>query len=323
MHCGGHHSSDRDRVSIAVASACRFGEHIAAPPSTAAPIGATVIDGAIPIDSPTVFHGMRATIGDTPQVTGSCHAVSDYATMKWPLRDAGAAERRRRRLGVRHQRRLLRRRDATSSIPTGRPRRRPASRCASAPTSCSPPARTASRSTSARPAPTSSPARTQCGQIFVGQTARATLAQTGYEPRPAWPRSTAASAPTPAPPRLDVVFWYFNILERPTCGAHLRRRRPDTPLASAAQRACQRDPPPLLQLHARFLVGVEAVQVQASAMLHVLDDVGLAVQPGRPADQRREPVLLKQQRRASAPSRSSATAWCRRRSAGRRRASSR
>jgi hypothetical protein len=61
-------------------SACRLGEHHAAPPADGPSGGA---DAPPPTggDGPPAFHGMHVTIGDRPEVSGTCKTLPDYTTM--------------------------------------------------------------------------------------------------------------------------------------------------------------------------------------------------------------------------------------------------
>jgi hypothetical protein len=67
------------RAMLVLIAGCRIGEHIASAPIDSGP-DAPPPDAYVP-DAEPPFQGLLATIGDVPQVTGSCNALDDYAEM--------------------------------------------------------------------------------------------------------------------------------------------------------------------------------------------------------------------------------------------------
>jgi hypothetical protein len=68
---------------ILLATGCRIGEYIAPPPIDAGDdddVGPAVDASGAP-DGPPAFQGLHATIGETPEWTGSCDALDDRAEM--------------------------------------------------------------------------------------------------------------------------------------------------------------------------------------------------------------------------------------------------
>jgi hypothetical protein len=199
-------------VASLFASACRFGEHIAAPPVDSGP-DAIPVD-AVPIDAPPVFHGMHATIGDTPQVTGSCHAISDYALMNGHF--SNPVQQNDIDAGWEFDSSADYYDDATYQFDPNWPDaawggfsvRYKAHLELGAGTHCF----------SIDVGATGTgiiDGKNMCGEIFVGANT-VPLAQTGFD-------ATSADAyhgcvgTDAGPAEIDVVFWYFNILEQ----AHL------------------------------------------------------------------------------------------------------
>jgi hypothetical protein len=201
-----------------VCAACRFGEHRAQPPVDGTPGAGVVIDGApSTVDAPeNVFHGMRVTIGDRPEWTGSCSAnVPDYATMTghfatpkqqedadagwefdtsadaysdpsygfdpmWPM--AAAAER----FSARYR--------ATIHLSAG-------PHCFAIDTGAT--------------GTDIIGGKNECGQIWLGdEGAPAKIAETGYQAQTAGPATGCIDQPADGSAELDVVFWYFNVFEQ-------------------------------------------------------------------------------------------------------------
>ena len=205
-------------IAVVVMTACRLGEHVAQPPVDGAGSGALpdgVIDGA-PADAQNTFHGMRASIGDEPQWTGSCTMnVPDYATMMshfaspmaqqdvtagwefstdadsyadpsygfmpaWPSSSPGQ-----------NQRFSLRFR-ATLQLTAG-------AHCFTIDTGAS--------------GTDIITGNNECGQIWLGAIdAPAKIAETGYQAATAGPATGCIDQAADGPAELDVIFWYFNVL---------------------------------------------------------------------------------------------------------------
>ena len=207
-------------IGCVLVAGCRFGEHTAAPPVDGAPSGSGVIDGApADPDAPeNVFHGMRASIGDRPEWTGSCSAnVPDYATMTahfaspkqeqdvdagWDF-DTGADSYSDPSYGF------------DPAWPTAAPGERFSVRYR-ATIHVSAGAHCFSIDTGATGTDIIG-GKNECGQIWLGPDgAPAKLAETGYQAQTAGPATGCVDQPTDGTLELDVVFWYFNIFEQAT-----------------------------------------------------------------------------------------------------------
>ncbi len=211
----GKQAAMRFRLSIlTVCAACRIGEHIADPPidGVRGVIDAPGVDVDAAIDAPPGFMGMRATIGERPEVTGSCGALDDRAEMDgrfdpplqqqdvsagwefdtdadsyadpsynfmppWPSAQSG-------RFSVRF---------------TGKMMMLAGTHCLSIDIGA-----TGTGIVDGRNA---------CGQIWLGAAPSAS-AETGFEAATAGPATGCIDLPADAQIDLAIVFWYFNIFER-------------------------------------------------------------------------------------------------------------
>ena len=225
-------------IACITCASCRFGEHTAVPPVDGAQSGSAVIDGAPPAPDAqeNVFHGMRVTIGDRPEWTGSCKSnLPDYATMTghfatpkqqedadagwdfdtsadaysdpsygfdpmWPM--AAAAER----FSARYK--------ATIHLAAG------------------PHCFSIDIGASGTDIITSG---NECGQIWLGpEEAPSKIAETGYEAATSGVATGCIDQASDGTAELDVVFWYFNVLAQ--AKLHLRECdgascTPGTPLS--------------------------------------------------------------------------------------------
>jgi hypothetical protein len=201
-----------------VVAACRLGEHHAQPPVDG-PSGGVMPDGATDAtaaDAPVTFHGMRASIGDEPQWTGSCTSnVPDYATMMghfaspmaqqdvvagwefqtdadsytdpsygfsppWPSNSPGQ-----------NQRFSLRFR-ATIQLAAG-------AHCFSLDTGAT--------------GTDIITGNNECGQIWLGAVdAPAKLDEVGYQAASNGPATGCVDQPADGAAEIDIIFWYFNVL---------------------------------------------------------------------------------------------------------------
>lgn len=197
-----------------VVAACRIGEHIAEPPVDA-PAGGAVDAPELadaPIDVPEGTPGLTATIGERPEVTGSCGALDDRAEMmdrfepsvqqqvvtagwefdtdadsynhvsygfmpNWPSAQSG-------RFSVRFR--------GTVHLEAG-------THCFSVDIGAT--------------GTDIINGRNGCGQVWVAGANSAT-AETGYEAATAGPATGCVDVAAAGPTELDIVFWYFNIFER-------------------------------------------------------------------------------------------------------------
>lgn len=193
-------------------AACRFGEHHAAPPVDGSVRSDTSPDGATSLpDAQNTFHGMRATIGDRPEWTGSCTTLSSYdqvtmhfATPKqqqdmdagwefdtdadsytdpsygfdpaWPMAAPGE------RFSVRYA--------ATIHLAAG-------AHCFSIDTGAT--------------GTDIIGGKNECGQIWIDG---AKTAEVGYQAASNGPATGCVTMAADGDADLDVVFWYFNIFER-------------------------------------------------------------------------------------------------------------
>jgi hypothetical protein len=197
---------------VLVLAGCKIGEHIAAPPVDAANDGGgSGVDASGEPDGPPAVHALRATIGETPQVTGSCDALDTRAEMEdrfdpavqeqdvvagwdfdtsadsyddptygfdpnWPSAQSG-------RFSVRF----------TGDVTLGA-----GSHCF--------------RIDIGATGTDIINGKNACGQIYVG-TGDA-VAETGYSAATSGPATGCVTFAAGEPQQLDIVFWYFNILEQ-------------------------------------------------------------------------------------------------------------
>lgn len=197
---------------LAAIPACRIGEHIAAPPVDGRP---AAIDGAIEVDAtdaPPAQVGLRATIGERPEVTGSCGALDDRAEMDgrfdpplqeqvvtagwefdtdadsyadpsygfmppWPSAQSG-------RFSVRFA--------GTIELDAG-------THCFSVDIGA-----TGTDIISGK---------NGCGQVWLGAATTA-AAETGFDAATSGPATGCIDVAAAGPVELAIVFWYFNIFER-------------------------------------------------------------------------------------------------------------
>jgi hypothetical protein len=198
----GKQAAMRFRLLIfTVCAACRLGEHIAEPPIDGVPgvIDAPGEDVDAPIDAPPGFMGMRATIGERPEVTGrfdpplqmqdvsagwdfdtdaDSYADPSYNFMPpWPSAQSG-------RFSVRF---------------TGKMSMIAGTHCLSIDIGAT--------------GTGIIDGRNGCGQIWLGAATTAS-AETGFEAATAGPATGCIDLPADGQIDLAIVFWYFNILER-------------------------------------------------------------------------------------------------------------
>lgn len=199
-------------AAVITITGCRLGEHVAEPPIDGPP-GA--IDAAATVDAVDAAagpRGLRATIGERPEVTGSCAALDDRAELldrfepavqaqdvtagwefdtdadsyadpsygfapSWPAAEAG-------RFSVRFAGRVdLSAGTHCFGIDIGA---------------------TGTDIIGGKNA---------CGQLWLGDATTAT-AETGYEAATAGPATGCIDVATAGATDLAIVFWYFNVLER-------------------------------------------------------------------------------------------------------------
>ena len=215
-----------------IASGCRIGEYIAPPPVDAGGggdvDGGELTDGAPP-DAPGVT-GLRATIGERPEWTGSCDALDDQAEVNdrfdppvqeqdvvagwefdtgadsyadpsygfdppWPSAESG-------RFSVRFR---------------GRIRLAAGPHCFSIDTGAT--------------GTDIIGGKNMCGQIWIG----GAVAETGFAAATAGPATVCVDLAEAGAEDLDIVYWYFNVLEparlvvRQCAGAACT---PDQPIAA-------------------------------------------------------------------------------------------
>lgn len=218
---------------IVVLSACRLGEHIAEPPIDGAGTGGDDAAGDAAIDADVGPHGLHAMIGQRPEVTGSCNALDDHTEMvgrfeppmqaqdvtagwdfdtdadsymdpsygfdpAWPTAQSG-------RFSLRfHGHIALDAGHHCFSIDIGA---------------------TGTDIVNGKNA---------CGQIWLAAGTTA-AAETGYDAATSGPATGCIDVAAPASIELDLVFWYFNVLER--ARLHVRHCAgagctPDQPLSA-------------------------------------------------------------------------------------------
>ncbi len=201
-------------VIAIVAAACRLGEHVAEAPidGLGLPVDAALATADAAVDAPDGPRGLRATIGDRPEVTGSCGALDDRAEMltrfepamaeqdvtagwefdtdadsydhasygfvpNWPSATSG-------RFSLRlHGRITLDAGPHCFSVDIGA---------------------TGTDIISGK---------NGCGQVWVGA-GNAALAETGYEAATSGVATGCIDVASTGPTDFDIVFWYFNIFER-------------------------------------------------------------------------------------------------------------
>jgi hypothetical protein len=199
---------------VIAATSCRIGEHIADPPIDGRP-GALIDAPAAELDAPDAppaATGLRATIGERPEVTGSCNALDDRAEMMdrfepplqaqdvtagwefdtdadsyadpsygfmppWPSAQSG-------RFSLRFSGRI--------TLDVG-------PHCFSVDIGAT--------------GTDIIGGRNGCGQIWLGAAASAT-AETGYEAATSGTATGCIDVTAAGPVDLVIVFWYFNIFER-------------------------------------------------------------------------------------------------------------
>ncbi|MBZ0237103.1 MAG: hypothetical protein K8M05_32535 [Deltaproteobacteria bacterium] len=196
------------------AASCRIGEHIAEAPVDALAGGA--VDAAeevdAPIDVPEGTPGLTATIGERPEVTGSCGALDDRAELQdrfdppvqqqvvtagWDFdTDADSynhasygfmpnwASAQSGRFSVRFH--------GTVQLEAGM-------HCFSVDIGAT--------------GTDIINGRNGCGQVWLAGATTAT-AETGFEAATAGPATGCVDVASAGPIELDIVFWYFNIFER-------------------------------------------------------------------------------------------------------------
>jgi hypothetical protein len=72
----------RIAIVVVLVAGCRIGEYIAPPPIDAGDDDDVIsVDAGDAPDGPPAFRGLHATIGETPEWTGSCDALDDRAEM--------------------------------------------------------------------------------------------------------------------------------------------------------------------------------------------------------------------------------------------------
>jgi hypothetical protein len=223
-------------ATTASTGACRFGEHHAAPPldgpSALVSIDAPGSSGD-PDANENVFHGLHATIGETPEWTGTCKSVAGY-TMMMDRFDPAVAEQD-----------VIAGWDFESdadsyndpsygfdpnwpSAMSGRfsVRFRGAIHLAAG-THCFSIDIGATGTDIIK-------GKNECGQVYVGDSQAAAIAETGYEAATSGPATGCIDLAADGAPELDIVFWYFNIFEH--ASLHVRHCAgagctPDQPLS--------------------------------------------------------------------------------------------
>ncbi len=230
----------RGRVAIAFITsvACRFGEHTAQPPVDGARSGTDVTDGAPPAPDAqeNVFHGMRVTIGDRPEWTGSCTSnLPDYATMTGHF--ATAMQQEDADAGWEFDTSADSYSDPSYGFDPMWPMAAPAQRFSArykATVHLSAGAHCFSIDIGASGTDIITSGN-NCGQIWLGaEGSPSKIAETGYQAQTAGVATGCIDQPADGTAELDVVFWYFNVLAqaklalRECSGASCT---PDTPLS--------------------------------------------------------------------------------------------
>ena len=204
---------------------CRINEHHAQPPVDGP--SATVMidapgggDGGVPDADPNVLPGLRATIGEQPQWTGTCKSVGTYAMMNdrfdpavdeqdvvagWEF-DSDADSYNDPSYvfdpnwsGTKYAGRFSVRFRGTIRLAAG-------THCFSIDVGAT--------------GTDIIKGKNECGQIYVGDSGADALAETGYEAKTSGPGTGCIDLAADGAPEIDIVFWYFNIFEH----AHLQVR---------------------------------------------------------------------------------------------------
>jgi hypothetical protein len=203
-------------VVLAVTSACRIGEHHAAPPvdgSSAAVIADAGLDGAADADENT-FHGLHAAIGQRPEWTGTCKTLPDYPTMMTLF--ATPVQQQDVDAGWEFDTAADSYSDPSYGFDPSWPTAAPAERFSvrfrgtihlAAGTHCF------SIDIGATGTDIIT-GKNACGQVYAGDAQPPALAETGYEAKTSGPATGCIDVAADKNVELDIVFWYFNIFEQ-------------------------------------------------------------------------------------------------------------
>ena len=203
-------------IVIVLVGACRFGEHHAEPPVDGA-LSHGTIDAAggdaAPDADQNVFHGLHATIGEQPVGTGTCKSLAGYTMMMDrfdpPVMDQDVVAGWDFDTGA----------DSYNDPSYGFEPNWPSAKWGNFSVrfrgSVKLAAGTHCFSIDIGATGTDIFTSTNgCGQIYVGDAQGAAIAETGFEAATAGPATGCVTLTTDAAPELDIVFWYFNILEQ-------------------------------------------------------------------------------------------------------------
>jgi hypothetical protein len=206
----------RAAASIAVlVAACRIGEHHASPPVDGRGSGAVpdaVIDASS--DAPDTFHGMRVSVGDRPEWTGSCTMnVPDYSTMMSHF--ASPKQQQDEIAGWEFDTDADSYSDPSYGFAPPWPMAAPSERFslryrATIELAAGPHCFSIDTGATGTDIITGN---NECGQIWLGAVgAPAKLAEVGYQAASNGPATACMDQPTAGAAEIDLVFWYFNVL---------------------------------------------------------------------------------------------------------------
>jgi hypothetical protein len=197
-------------------SACRFGEHIAAPP-----VDGSVQSDTSPADSGSmpdvanVFHGMKATIGNRPEWTGSCMTLGTYDQMTAQF--ATPKQEQDVDAGWEFDTDADSPSDPSYGFDPPWPMAAPAERFSlrfRASIHLTAGAHCFQIDTGATGTDIFS-SNNMCGQIWLGaQGSPAKLAEVGYQAASNGPATGCMTMPADGDAELDIVFWYFNVIAK-------------------------------------------------------------------------------------------------------------